>query len=156
MRSLTRRKVQGGFTLLELMVAAVVMSIVFMGFLSAITASFMATNMANTASKSQATARRLMEEALELQYGDILLLNGSATLTTDGYAAKYQAYETKLGLLTIEVEVCKPTVKVNATQLALMTMSQFHGLSAADGSRVKYSTLTTGQMPRLTLPSVTK
>jgi prepilin-type N-terminal cleavage/methylation domain-containing protein len=137
-----------GFTLLEVLIAAVVMAIILMGLISSITGSFLATDMANKASEAQATARRLLEEASELSYSAILLLNGNSLITTDGVAAKFQVYETTPGLLTLEVEVCRPTGALTLSQLSTMTMAQFHALSAQDGSRVRFTTLNSGLMPK--------
>ena len=90
--------------LVGILIASVVMAVIFMGLLSSITGSFLATNMANATTESQATARRLLEEASGMQYAEILALDGSALVTENGYAARYQAYETSRNLLLLEVE----------------------------------------------------
>ena len=141
---------EGGFTLLELMIASVVMAIIFMGLISSITGSFLATDMANRASEAQATARTLLEEATELSYGDALMLDGSSLVTDSGVAGKYQVFETAPGLLTIEVEVCRPIDALTVVQLAAMTMQEFRQVPSVQGSRITFTTLSTGAMQRVT------
>ncbi len=139
----------GGFTLLEVLIAAVVMAIILMGLISSITGSFIATDASNKASESQATARQLLEEAVGLNYGEQVQLADSATVTADGLAAKYQVYETAVGLLTVEVEVCRPLTPRSADELHAMTMPEFHALEAVPGSRVRFTTLSCGFTQRL-------
>jgi type II secretory pathway pseudopilin PulG len=149
------RRTDGAFTLLELMIACVVMAIIFMGLISSITAAFLSTNMANKASEAQATARRMLEEAMELSRGDMLLLDGNSVITADGLAAKYQVFETSPGLLMLEVEVCRPTRSVSLAELAAMSMDDFHDLEVISGSRVRFMTLSTGAMERATVTNQT-
>lgn len=138
----------GGFTLVELIIASVVMAIIFMGLISSITGSFLATNMANRAAEGQATARRLLEEAMELDYGDMLLLDGSSLITDDGLAAKYQVYETSAGLLTLEVEVCRPETPISLAELSAMTMAEFGEIPEVKGSRLRFTTMSIGAIQR--------
>ena len=133
-----RRHADGGFTLLEIMIACVVMAIVFMGLISSMSGAFLATGMANKASESQATARQMLEEAMELSYDDMLLLDGDSIITTDGLAAKYQAFEVTPGLLMLQVEVCRPYPAISLVTLSKMSMSNFHALDVVDGSRVSF------------------
>jgi hypothetical protein len=111
--------------------------------------------MANKASEAQATARRLLEEACELSYSDMLLLDGNSMIAADGIAAKYQVYETATGLLMVEVEVCRPSVEISLSDLSGMTMAEFRQLDALDGSRVRFATLSTGLMERAPVTDVT-
>jgi len=150
------RGTDGGFTLLEVMIAGVVMAIIFMGLVSSISGSFLATDMANKASESQATARRVLEEAVELDYGDALLLDGNALVTESGIAAKYQVFETTPGLLTVEVEVCRPMTAISSAELSAMTMEEFGEVPAIEGSRMRFTTLSTGRIERATVTDVTK
>ena len=143
-----RSGTDGGFTLLEVMIASVVMAIIFMGLLSSITGAFLATDMAKQASESQAMARRLIEEAREFAYGDMLLLDGNSLITPHGLAAKYRVFETSPGLLTLEVEVCRPDMNLSLPELAAMTMEQFGQIRAVLGSRLRFTTLSTGVMHR--------
>ena len=137
---------QRGFTLLELMIAAVVMSIVFMGLISTMSGAFLTADVASTTTRAQETARRLLEEAREYTYDQLLLLNGSALLTEDGMAAKYQVYETNIGLLTVEVEVCRLKNIITSDDLTAMSMPEFHALEAVNAVRVRFTTLSTGAM----------
>ena len=142
------RRRDSGFTLLEVMVAAVVMAIIFMGLVSSITGSFLATDMANKATEAQATARTILEEALDLAYGDALLLDGNALVTEGGLAGKYSVYETAPGLLTSEVQVCRPMEAISSAELSAMTMEEFEELRSIEGSRISFTTLSTGLMAR--------
>lgn len=143
-----RHTTNGGFTLLEVMIASVVMAIIFMGLISSITGAFLTTEMANKASMAQATARRVLEEATQLDYGDMLLLDGNSLITPEGITAKYQVFETSPGLLTLEVEVCRPAIELTVAELAAMDMDQFRGLDVIEGSRIRFTTLSTGMMQR--------
>ena len=138
-----------GFALIEIMIAAVVMAVVMMGLLSSLSGAFLAANTANEASESQAMARRLLEEATELSYGGLVELQNSALVTEGGLAAKYQVYETAVGLLVVEVEVCRPATSLSADQVAAMTMSEFHTLNVVTGSRVRFTTLSIGTVRTL-------
>lgn len=143
----------GGFTLLEVLIASVVMAIILMGLISSITGSFLATSMASRASASQATARQLLEEAVGQSYSAQVELADSAVVTDDGLAGKYQVYETTVGLLTVEVEVCRPVTPLSADEYSAMTMPEFHALDAVTGSRVRLTTLSVGFVPRLGVES---
>ncbi len=149
MRLSARRHANAGFTLLEVLIAAVVMVIILMGLLSSISGAFLATDASNKATESQAMARRLLEETTALTYGEIVELNNSALVTDDGLAAKYQVYETAVGLLTVEVEVCRPMTALSADEAAAMTMAEFHALDAVMGSRVRFTTLAIGKLDTL-------
>ena len=130
------------------MIAAVVMAIIFMGLISSLTGSFLATDMANNATQAQATARRMLEEAMQLQFGDALMLNGSALVTADGIAGKFEVFETSPGLLTVEVEVCRPVESLTTAELAAMTVQEFGQVAAIGGSRIRLTTYTTGVLQR--------
>jgi prepilin-type N-terminal cleavage/methylation domain-containing protein len=143
-----RSRTDAGFTLLELLIAAVVMAIIFMGLISSITGAFLATGMANKASQAQAMARQMLEEATELSYSYMLLLDGNSVITTEGLAAKYEVFEVTPGLLMLQVEVCRLYPAVSLDTLSEMSMSDFHARNAVDGSRVSFVTLSTGVMAR--------
>jgi prepilin-type N-terminal cleavage/methylation domain-containing protein len=148
MLSVMGRRADSGFTLLEVMFASIIMAIVFMGLLASLSGSFLTTGMAERTSESQATAKRLLEEACELAYADMLLLDGNAIVTPQGLAAKYQVFETSSGLLTLEVEVLRPRNAVSVAALSAMSMSDFCKLQTIDGSHVGFTTLSTGLMSR--------
>ena len=145
-----RRQTDSAFTLLELMIAAVVTAIVFMGLISSITGAFLSTSMANKASEAQATARQMLEEAMELSYGDMLLLDGNSVITTDGLAAKYEVFEVTPGLLMLEVEICRPATPISLAELSDKS-KRIQDLEAVGGSRIRFSTLSTGVMARATV-----
>ncbi len=141
--SLNHARGNRGFTLLEVLIAAVVMAVVFMGLMSSISGTFMATNMANRASWAQATARRMLEEATELDYSALLLIDGNALVTSDGLAARFEVYEASAGLIFVQVDVCQPKTPLTQAQVAALTQAQFDALPVVNGSRVRFSTLTT-------------
>jgi hypothetical protein len=130
------------------MIASVVMAIIFMGFISSITGAFLATNAANRASESQAAARDLLEEATELGYADMLLLDGNAFIAPTGLVSKFRVYEVSPGLGMVEVEVCRPTTAISLATLTAMTMPQLDAVSMVNGSRIRFSMLSTGNKAR--------
>ena len=144
MRSTRLARTQGGFTLIELMIAALIMGIIFMALISSMTGAFLTTDAASMTTRAQGTARRLLEETRDYTYDQLLLMNGSAIVTDDGMSAKYQVYETSIGLLTVEVEVCRLKNSISPTDLAAMSMPDFHALDAVAGVRVRLTTLSRG------------
>ena len=128
---------QKGFTLLELMIAAVILTILFMAFLSTLTGSFLADNTATTANAARASAERLMEETLDLDYLDCLMVDQNAAVTEQGLACKLGVVEVSPGLCLIEVHICKPTQEVTVGELAVMSLSDVRDLECMSGSRVR-------------------
>ena len=111
---------QRGFTLLELMIAAVILVILFMGFMSSLTSSFLADVSSNIANSSRANAERLMEESLDLSYSDCLLLDENAVLTSDGLACKIGVSQVGAGL------VLQVAVVFDVTAARFAQRSRFH------------------------------
>lgn len=68
----TRRDGQGGFMLLEVLIAAVVIVVLVLAFIGGIVASFMADASSHNTNTSVNVARQTIEEVLELSFGDIL------------------------------------------------------------------------------------
>lgn len=130
-------RTQSGFTLVELMVAAVILAILFMAFLSTLTGSFLADTSSTIANSARVTAERLMEESLDLSYSQCLLLDQNAVLAADGLACKIGVVEVSTGLLLIEVNVCKPVHTYSPAQLAAMTLVNFRNLDYTSGSPVR-------------------
>lgn len=128
---------QKGFTLLELMIAAVILVLLFMAFLSTLTGSFLADTTATTANNARATAERLMEETLDLSYGDCLMVDQNAALTAQGLACKLGVAEITSGLLSIEVYVCKPTQPVTLAELAAMSLADVRDMESVPGGQVR-------------------
>ena len=75
------RKHEGGFTLLEVMIAAVVVVILVPAFLGSIVASFLADAGGRSTDGAVNTARQTMEEVLGLSFQDVLALDGDTALT---------------------------------------------------------------------------
>lgn len=128
---------QKGFTLLELTIAAVILVILLMTFLSTLTSSFLADNVAVTTNACRATAERLMEEVLDLSFGDTPMVDQNAVLTADGIAAKIAVLEEAPDLLLVEVYVLKPRNGIALDELAQMSMPVIRDLEPAPGSRVR-------------------
>ena len=126
-----------GFTLLELMVAAVILVVLFMAFLSTLTGSFLADTMATTANAARATAERLMEESLDLSYNDCRMLDQNAVVTDQGLACKLAVVEVSPGLSIIEIFICKPTPPLTLGQLAAMSIADVRELPRLSGSEVR-------------------
>ena len=141
MTSIRLTPAQRGFTLLELMIAAVILVILFMGFMSSLTSSFLADVSSNIANSSRANAERLMEESLDLSYEDCLLLDENAVLTSDGLACKIGVSQVGAGLLMIEVNVLKPKQPQTLAELAAMSLVNFRNLPATPGSSVRLLSL---------------
>ncbi len=126
-----------GFTLIELMVAALILAVLFMAFLSTLSGSFLADASATTANSARVTAERLMEESLDLTYNDCLMLDQNALVTDQGLAAKMAVVEMDDGLALIEVNVLKPEHPITLAQAAAMNLVDFRRLDATPGSRVR-------------------
>ena len=128
---------QKGFTLLELMIAAVILVVLFMAFLSTLTGSFLADTTATTANTARATAERLMEEILDLAYDDTLMVDQNAVLTNQGLACKLGVVEVASGLLMIEVYICKPTQPVTLAGLAALSLADVRDMESVSGGQVR-------------------
>ena len=128
-------------TLVEVMVALMVLSIVFMGLMASYSSSVTVNRGASARNRVVARAQQLMEEMTELGYGDALLVDGDAILTEDGCALKVSVTEVELGLERIEVYGCRPERNETAATLAGMTMEQVKDLGSEKMSRVSLVTL---------------
>jgi len=138
-------RAQSGFTLLELMIAAAVLSILFMAFISTLTGSFLASNTSITANSARACAQRLMEETMDIDYADCHLLHQNAVLTPEGLACKMGVVQVSTDLVIIEVNVCKPIQSKTLAQLAAMSLPAFRNLQCTSGSSVRLLSLRAGR-----------
>jgi prepilin-type N-terminal cleavage/methylation domain-containing protein len=129
-----------GFSLLEVMVAAVIVVILAMGLAASLGGVFLADASAKYALASANAAQRLMEELQQLDYGDTLACDGDAVVTTGGVALKVSVVEVSVGMEIIEVNACHPAQAMSAAQIAGMTMAQFKGVHARPGSQVRLMT----------------
>ena len=144
MRSSLRRAPSSGregMTLVEVMVALMVLSIVFMGLMASYSSSVTMNNGANARNRVLARAQQLIEEAAELGYADALLVDGDALVAEDGCVLKVSVTEVELGLERIEVYGCRLEQNETAATLAGMTMDQVKALRSEKMSRVSLVTL---------------
>jgi prepilin-type N-terminal cleavage/methylation domain-containing protein len=131
------RRAESGFTLLELMVAGVILAVLFMGFMSAMTGTFLADQMATSSNSSRAVATQLMEETVGLSYSDSILVDQNAVVLADGTAGKLAVLQVATNLVVVEVYVFRPKTATTAVNLAAMSMAAVKNLAAIHGSRVR-------------------
>ena len=130
-----------GMTLVEVMVALMVLSIVFMGLMASYSSSATMNSGANARNRVLARAQQLLEEVMELGYEDALLVDGDAVVTEDGCALKVSVTEVELRLERIEVYGCRLERNETGATLAGMTMEQVKGMRSEKMSRVSLVTL---------------
>jgi prepilin-type N-terminal cleavage/methylation domain-containing protein len=129
-----------GFSLLELMIAAVVVVILAMGLASSMGSAFMADNAARGAAASTNACQQTLEELQQMAYGDVLACDGDAMIGTENVAVKISAFESTTGLILIEVYACRPAPAQTLLALGGMTMAQVKALPAVEGSQVRLLT----------------
>jgi len=139
-----RREDQSGFTLIEVMIAAVVVVILALGLASSMGAAFMADAAARNAAVSTQAAQQVMEELQGLAWADVLACDGDAVVTGEGCAVKVAVNEAMVGMLLVEVYACHPVETRAAAELAGMGMTQVKSLGALDGSQVRLLTYRSG------------
>ena len=133
------------YTLIEVMIAAVIVVVLALGLSASMGAAFMADAAATHAAASSHAAQQVMEELQDLDYGDVLACDGDAILTDGGVAIKIASSEAMVGMLLVEIYACRPTDARSAGELASMTMSQVQALPAASGSEVRLLTYRSGE-----------
>jgi len=136
-----RSRKRKGMTLVEVMVALMVLSIVFLGMMASYTSSATINSGANARNRVLARTQQLMEEVMELSYEDALLVNGDAMVAEDGCVLKVSVTEVELGLERIEVYGCRLERNETAATLAGMTMEQVKDLRTEKISPVTLMTL---------------
>ncbi len=129
-----RRDGQGGFTLLEVLIAAVVIVVLVLAFIGGIVASFMADASSHNTNASVNVARRTTEEVLELSFGDILALDGDTILTVEGLAVRISVVHSAVNLALIEVCVCRPVPMLTVGEFQALSLDDFKRLTSAPGS----------------------
>ena len=134
-----------GFTLLEVMIATVILVTLALGLATSMGAAFMADAAARNAAASTHAAQQVMEELQHLDYGDVLACDGDAMLTSEGIALKLSVSEVMVGMLLVEVQTCRPTPDRTLAELADMSMTQVKALPAAAGSEVRLVTYRFGE-----------
>ena len=134
-----------GYTLLEVMIATVILVILAMGLASSMGAAFMADAAARHTAASTHACQQVMEELEQVDYSDVLACDGDAMFTPEGVALKISAVETMVGLMLIEVRACRPDPERTLLELAGLTMEQFRNLRAVMGSEVRVVTYRAGR-----------
>ncbi len=110
---------RSGFSLVEVIVAAGILSLVVLGVLAATNGSFMADRAAANTTRSQAIARHAMEECLNTLFDDLLNLDGDTT-TVDGFTVDISVVQSSVDLRIIEVTVDKPAAPGSRTRLLML------------------------------------
>jgi len=105
-----------GLTLFETLIATAVLGVVFLGLLAAMGDSLLAGRAAYTCSRSQNLATRVMEEAIENHFDDLLTLDGTV-IEEDGFTATINVVESARNLRLLEVTVTAPGSHLGRTRL---------------------------------------
>ena len=129
-----------GFTLLEVMIATVMLVILAMTLAACLGAAVTADSVSRDTERSTLAVQQVIEGMMELDYGDALAQDGTAILTTQSISLKISATETIHGLMLVEVYACRPSTPQTLSTLASMTMAQVKALPAAAGSQVRVLT----------------
>ena len=107
---------ESGLTLFEVLIAAAVLGMVFLGLLAAMGDSFLANRAAYASTRSQNLAKCVMEETLQTTFDNLLSLDGD-TVTQDGFTATVHVLESTADLRLIEVTVAKAGTHTGTTRL---------------------------------------
>jgi len=142
---MTAHSSEAAYTLLEVMVAAVIVVILALGLAGSMGAAFMADASARNTAASVHAAQQTLEELQQLDYGDVLACDADAILTPEGVAVKIAASEVMVGMLLVEVFACRPVEERTLAELSGLTMEQFKNIEAAMGSRVRVVTYRAGR-----------
>lgn len=140
-----RSRGDSGFSLIEVVIAMVMLVILAMGMASSLGAAFMADAVARDTARSAHAAQQVLEELQPLQYADVLGEDGTAALTPQGVAVKISAHEAMVGMIMVEVFACRPTPPRSLADLGAMSMAQVKRLPAAPGSQVRVITYRAGR-----------
>ena len=132
-----------GFSLIEVMVAMVIVIILALGLASSMGAAFLADSSAKNKTAAINTAQRLIEEIEQVDYGDLLSLHEDAVINDDGMALKISVTEVMVGMVMIEVSACRPIVPRTMPELSMLTMSQFKQIASREGSQINLITYRT-------------
>ena len=125
---------QNGFSLLEVLIAAVVVVVLVLAFLGSVVASFMVDSSSHNSNASVNVARQTMEEVLELSFQDVLALDGDTVLTAEGLAVRISVVQSTVSLALVEVCVARPVPAMTVDQLQGLTLDDFRRMGAAKGS----------------------
>lgn len=128
------RPAQKGTSLIEVMIAAVVVVILALAFMGSVTASFMADASSHSVNGAMNVARATMEESIELSFADLLALDGDTILMSDGFAVRISVIQSSVNLALVEVTVCRPVPPLVLGQLQSLNLEEFKRLPAASGS----------------------
>jgi len=114
-----RSRSEAGVTLLEMVFAAAILSVLMVGVLAAMNGSFMADRAAGNDTASQTLARRVMEECMAVAYEDLMNLNGNTT-TVNGFTATVSVVQSTVDTRLIEVQVVNPDEPGGTTRLLVL------------------------------------
>ena len=114
------------FSLLEVMIAAVVVVILAMGLAGSMGSAFMAANAARSAAASTNACQQALEQLEQLPYADVLNYDGAVTPAPGGVTVKISVTEAAAGMILIEVYAWRPTQSptvpaVAGSQVRLLT-----------------------------------
>ena len=132
---------QNGFSLLEVMIAAVVVVVLVLAFMKSMVGTFLADSSSRNSSASVNLARNAMEEIVELAFDDVLALDGDTVITSEGLALRISAVQSSLHLSLVEVLVCRPVPRLSAGELHSLDLEEFRRLPCAQGSNFSLVTM---------------
>lgn len=135
------RGIEGGFTLLEVMIAAVVVVILLLGFVGSVVASFMADTGSHNTDTAVNVARQTMEEVMEVSFEDVLALDGDTALTDEGMAVRISVVQSTLTIALVEVSVCRPVSTMTLEELQTLSTEDFKRIREAQGSQFTLVTM---------------
>ena len=134
------RRSGSGFSLLEVMIGAVIMVILAMGLANSMGAAFLADASARDTAAAVHACQQVLEEMQTLDYADVLACDGNAIVTDEDVAIKISATETMVNMILIEVGGGRLEEQRTAGELAAMSMTQFKSLRPATGAQVRLVT----------------
>ena len=140
-KMLSIRAREQGFSLLEALIAAVVVVILLLGFMGSVVGSFLADAGSRNTGLAVNVARQTMEEAVELDYADALALDGDTSLTGEGMAVRISVVQSTPTLALIEVWVCRPAPALTLVQLQALSLDGIKQLRSAPGSQFSLVTM---------------
>ena len=134
------QKGNSGFSLIEVMIAMVIVIILALGLASSMCAAFLADSAAKNKTAAVNAAQRLIEEIEQVDYGDLLSLHEDAVINDYGIALKISVTEVMVGMVMVEVSACRPVAPRTTSELSMLTTSQFKEIVSREGSRVNLIT----------------
>jgi prepilin-type N-terminal cleavage/methylation domain-containing protein len=128
-------KDERGFSLLEVLIAAVVVVILLMAFLGSVVASFLADAGSQNSNSAVNLARKTMEEVMGVPFQDALAMDGDTILTPEGLAVRISVVQTGVTLALVEVSVSRPVPMLTLGDLQVLGLDEFRRMPSASGSQ---------------------